>query len=425
VGAPLDGHVRYGEDDYNVGGGRDRTEKYPFAYLYRDWLIGALNDDMSYEIVRQDAAGGRSHSGRKDRDKNIAAPGMNGNGMWELHASPAPVERADEWHDKVDVTSKAFMGLTVGCARCHDHKFDAIYTKDYYSMASIFASSRFKDYARVPKAIADEWEKQNKVLEKKNKDLSEFLGSRVGSLRADAVCADRALHDGGPGRSRPARRRRSRASPTRPSSIRSCSAVGSSSSRRSQTTTRVEAVAGDDREEGQRDEAKKLAKEFFDKLADVNEKQIKLQKENDVILAQYKNPDDFYDPDAERQKATAQCLQIDLKSLEREDNQLWRDVFETDVPEATAEVDPRSAASSARPVEADRRCARTPAHRRPQVDTSTATRADIDAFKKAMPPRPPSVYGIEDLKDPADLKVFVRGNPYAFGVDAPRALPSF
>jgi Protein of unknown function (DUF1553) len=51
-------------------------------------------------------------------------------------------------------------------------------------------------------------------------------------------------------------------------------------------------------------------------------------------------------------------------------------------------------------------------------------RADIDAFKKAMPPRPPSVYGLEDLKQPADLKVFVRGNPYAFGDDAPRALPA-
>src|SRR5688572_31600613 len=51
---------------------------------------------------------------------------------------------SDEWHDKVDVTSKAFMGLTVGCARCHDHKYDAVYQKDYYGMASVFASSNFK-----------------------------------------------------------------------------------------------------------------------------------------------------------------------------------------------------------------------------------------------------------------------------------------
>ena len=121
----------------------------------------------------------------KIRDQHIPALGMNGNGIWIFHASPAPVERADEWHDKVDVTTKAFLGLTVGCARCHDHKYDAIYAKDYYQMASIFASSRFKAYPRVPKAVVDEYEKQNKVLEqeKRGADASSSTTPRISTRR--------------------------------------------------------------------------------------------------------------------------------------------------------------------------------------------------------------------------------------------------
>jgi mono/diheme cytochrome c family protein len=166
--------VRYGEDDYNVGKRPDRAEKYPFAYIYRDWLIRALNDDMSYDMfVKAQIAADLLDE--KVRDKHLPALGMNGNGIWIFHASPAPVERADEWHDKVDVTSKAFLGLTVGCARCHDHKYDAIYTRDYYSMASIFASSRFKAYPQVPKTVVDEYEKEAKVLKKKQASLNKFL----------------------------------------------------------------------------------------------------------------------------------------------------------------------------------------------------------------------------------------------------------
>src|SRR6185436_308841 len=152
----------------------DRAEKYPFAYLYRDWLIKSLNDDLSYDMfVKAQLAADLLDE--KIRDQHIPALGMNGNGIWIFHASPAPVERADEWHDKVDVTSKAFLGLTVGCARCHDHKYDAIYSKDYYQMASVFASSNFKSYPQVPKSVVDAYEKEAKVLKKKNLELSHFL----------------------------------------------------------------------------------------------------------------------------------------------------------------------------------------------------------------------------------------------------------
>ncbi|MFA5909230.1 MAG: DUF1549 domain-containing protein [Vicinamibacterales bacterium] len=414
--------VRYGEDDYNVGGGPERTEKYPFAYLYRDWLIGALNDDIGYDMfVKTQLAADLLDE--KVRDKNIAALGMNGNGMWIFTAGPAPVERADEWHDKVDVTSKAFMGLTVGCARCHDHKFDAIYTKDYYSMASVFASSRFKDYARVPKAVADEYEKQTKLLEKKNEALTKFLDN-ASALYAQMLFAQTETYMLAAWKVETAKRAtvETVADDTKldPELLgRWVRFLKKKPDNYSALTPWQGMIA----KKGTEDDAKALAKEFVAKVAEINEKQIALTKDNEVTLAQYKNADDFFDPLPNGKKRKLNAYQIDLKSLEREDNQLWRDVFDADVPEATADVDPdpRRRKPGLLKLTDGALERRLTADLKLHVDRA---RVEIDAFKKAMPPRPPFVYGIEDLKEPADLKVFVRGNPYAFGEDAARALPS-
>ena len=117
--------------------------------------------------------------------------------------------------------------------------------------------------------------------------------------------------------------------------------------------------------------------------------------------------------------------QIDLKSLEREDLVLWRDVFERDVPELAAEDDDITLEFKSKPGLL--KLSDGALERRLSADFRfhiNKLRADIDAFKKAMPPRPPSVYGIGEAEQPSDLKTFVRGNPYTFGVAAPRALPS-
>jgi hypothetical protein len=415
--------VRYGEDDYNVGGRPDRTEKYPFAYLYRDWLIRALNDDMPYDMfVKAQLAADLLDE--KVRDKHTAALGMNGNGIWIFHASPAPIERADEWHDKVDVTSKAFMGITVGCARCHDHKYDAIYSKDYYGMASIFASSQFKSYPQVPKAVADAYEKENKVLEKKNEALKKFLEDssdvyaqvlfsqaeeymvaawKLGSEKKatiETVAEDAKVDPELLGRWVRFLKKQPDNYPTLKAWQEMVSVGGSE------------------------DDAKKLAKEFVAKVAEVNEKYLKLAKDNEALLASAKDEEkDPSDPLPNGKKRRLNNYQIDLKSLAREELLLWQDVFERDVPEATAE-------------DMDDNERRRPGvlkltdgalERRLSADFRmhiAKLRADIEAFKKAMPPRPPSVFGIGEAEQPSDLKVFLRGNPYTFGVNAPRGLPS-
>jgi hypothetical protein len=106
------------------------------AWPYRDWVIRSLNDDMPYdEFVREQLAG--------DALGSDAATGFLVAGAWDAVKSPdvalTSQQRADELHDMVSTTGSAFLGLTVGCARCHAHKFDPIPQLDYYRLKAVFA----------------------------------------------------------------------------------------------------------------------------------------------------------------------------------------------------------------------------------------------------------------------------------------------
>jgi mono/diheme cytochrome c family protein len=427
--------VRYGEDDYNVAQRPERAEKYPYAYIYRDWLIRALNDDMPYDMfIRTQLAADLLEP--KLRDKHIAALGMHGNGSWIFNSSPPSIERADEWHDKVDVTSKAFLGMTVGCARCHDHKYDAIYTRDYYQMASIYASSRFKAYPQVPKSVVDEYEKEAKILKKKNAELEKFLDNaselyakmlfsqtesymmaawKAGSQRRATVAgvAEEAKLD--------------------PELLERWVRFLKKKPDNYSTLVPWQAMVA---KNGKEEDAKKLAHEFYLKVAELNEQHDKLERENTFTIAQVKGttePEECatcldeekerepFDPLPNDKKRPLIRYQIDLKALDREDQLLWRDVFDRDVPGATEEVEEGARRPGLLKLSDGALERRLTADLKAHVDRA---RADIAEFKKSMPPHYPFVYGIAEAKDPSDLKVFVRGNPYSFGPDAPRGFPS-
>lgn len=121
----------------------------PEAYVYRDYVIRALNADVPYDqFVIEHIAGDllaqpRRHPAERFNESIL------GTGFWFLgEAKHSPVDiRADEaerMDNQIDVLAKAFLGLTVSCARCHDHKFDAISTKDYYALTGYLESSRYQ-----------------------------------------------------------------------------------------------------------------------------------------------------------------------------------------------------------------------------------------------------------------------------------------
>ncbi|MEW5978563.1 MAG: PSD1 and planctomycete cytochrome C domain-containing protein [Acidobacteriota bacterium] len=109
-------------------------QRYPWSYTYRDWVIGALNEDLPYDrfILYQLAADRLP----KAEPRHLAALGFLSLGRDFPNSYPETVD------DRIDAVSRGLLGLTVACARCHDHKYDPIPTKDYYSLYSILSNIR-------------------------------------------------------------------------------------------------------------------------------------------------------------------------------------------------------------------------------------------------------------------------------------------
>ena len=123
--------------------GRGRNYPFPYAWRYRNWVIDAFNSDMPYDqFVREQIAGDLLPSDNVDQhNQQLIATGFLTLGSHDLVEQNPTVFRMDVIDEQINATSRAFMGITVGCARCHDHKFDPIPTADYYSMAGIFKST--------------------------------------------------------------------------------------------------------------------------------------------------------------------------------------------------------------------------------------------------------------------------------------------
>lgn len=188
------------------------------SFYYRDWVIASLNDDLPYDdfIRRQLATDLIDSTGPEDH----AALGFLGLSptYWKELKLPMEIIKvivADEWEERVDAVSKTFLGLTIACARCHDHKFDAISMDDYYAMAGVIANSRqselplvsAKQYAPVKQAKAkvEALTKQIAALEKKKpkpeeqihglqKELAELKKTPGYDMPMVAGITDQTLH---------------------------------------------------------------------------------------------------------------------------------------------------------------------------------------------------------------------------------------
>ncbi|MFN3189999.1 MAG: PSD1 and planctomycete cytochrome C domain-containing protein [Aureliella sp.] len=138
--------VRYAESR-----GHEFDNDTPNAFQYRDYVIRALNADVPYDqFVREHIAGDLLENPRLHPEHGFNESVL-GTGFWFLGEwvhSPVDIRKdeSDRFDNMIDVMSKTFLGVTVACARCHDHKFDAISTADYYSLAGFLQSS---DYRQV------------------------------------------------------------------------------------------------------------------------------------------------------------------------------------------------------------------------------------------------------------------------------------
>ena len=168
---------------YSESHGSEGDPDIPFAWRYRDYLIRAFNDDVPYDrLIREHLAGDLLP------DPRLAADGRTNESMIgpaNFRLIEHGFQPVDPWEDRVkwtdnqvDVASKAFLGLTVSCARCHDHKFDAISQKDYYSFFGTLYGARPTVRAVDSQAVLET-----------NRDALAALKSDIRGLLAEAWSA--------------------------------------------------------------------------------------------------------------------------------------------------------------------------------------------------------------------------------------------
>ncbi|MBL8849199.1 MAG: DUF1553 domain-containing protein [Planctomycetaceae bacterium] len=181
---------------YSDSNGLDENLAHAHAYRYRDYVVAALNSDTPYDVfIHEQLAGDllNADSVTATTDYAVAAQRVTATGFLSLGAKMLaeddPVKmQMDIIDEQVDTLARAFMGLTFGCARCHDHKFDPVSQGDYYAMAGIFKSTRtmenFSVVARwqeLPLGSPDEIERQNRhkeLIAAQNKAISEFIAQQ-------------------------------------------------------------------------------------------------------------------------------------------------------------------------------------------------------------------------------------------------------
>ncbi|MFT5109344.1 MAG: hypothetical protein ACI8XO_004791 [Verrucomicrobiales bacterium] len=147
------GSPRYGErwgrhwldvTRYADSNGMDEDIAHPHAYRYRDYVIAAFNDDKPFDqfIIEQLAGDLLPAEDLDQRRAQTIAAGFLSIGPKMLACDDPDKMRRDIVDDQIDTTGRTFLGLTLGCARCHDHKFDPISIEDYYGLAGIFMSTK-------------------------------------------------------------------------------------------------------------------------------------------------------------------------------------------------------------------------------------------------------------------------------------------
>lgn len=153
-----------------LGGSAIGFTRFPFSYTYRDYVIRALNADVPYNrfVTEQIAA---DELGLNENDPSLAALGFLTVGMQYRN-------RHDVIDDQIDVICRGLMGLTVACARCHDHKFDPIPTKDYYSLYAALAASRSPELLPIVGQVGDtnalrDYQRELLRLQNRHDDMAE------------------------------------------------------------------------------------------------------------------------------------------------------------------------------------------------------------------------------------------------------------
>ena len=387
-------------------------------------MIRAFNDDLPYDqfVTAQLAADLLPPA---DRVRHLPALGFLGLGPWYYDNGAVEITRADERHDRVDAVSRGFLGLTVGCARCHDHKYDPIPTTDYYALGGVFLNAEYHEYPLAPKAVVEEYTAKEKALKQKREMLAEFLRVEAEQLAA-TLAFETAKY------MKAAWQVTGEPKKTKAEIIERDKLDYELFERWLTFLSRPptyypflgdwqKMIAGG----GTAKEAETLATAFQELVTGLVLEEREVRKENEIIKAralptakpkepanlpnEFKTNDDF-----------CPGCGLELRSMSKDRTALYRDVFVVDLATDSFIPGQRSTPGLLRfrgwsleqRLGPDRRA------------TIEVLRKDIEAMAKALPPKYAFVHGVRDLETAQDLKVHVRGNPMRLGDTVPRGFVS-
>src|SRR6185436_14123919 len=159
--------VRYADSN-----GYERDGAKPSVWRYRDYVIASLNTDKPYDrFILEQIAGDELDDASSE---TLIATGFHALGSWQDEVDPleAAQYRADELDDMARTTAQTFLGLTLGCARCHNHKFDPLTMVDYYSLAAILAPLKRPNKGRTDRDVPLGTLEQIAALNARNEELA-------------------------------------------------------------------------------------------------------------------------------------------------------------------------------------------------------------------------------------------------------------
>jgi mono/diheme cytochrome c family protein/cytochrome c553 len=349
--------------------------RYPNSFRYRNWVINAFNKDMPYDVfVKAQIAGDLLPSS----DPTEFTTGL---GFYAL--SP---EMQD---DRVDATTRGFLGLTVACAQCHDHKFDPIPTKDYYSLQGVFASTQMNEVPLAPKETVETWQERDRKVKKQQEAIDDFyrtqratLSLALASRTARYLLAAQGIDKkDGLDEETLERWRRYLAQPRKEHPF-------------------LEKWSGLVEKNAPPDELRAAAAEFQETVLTVFEEKREVDRKNTATLG--RNPEALGNP------TTA------LESLPRDKYMVWRDVFEKALEDSSGYFKSPDGVLYYGPGKLDRFL------QGPFKDYIDDQRALLARHKAEMPPKYPFLQTISDRARPADIRIQIRGDRNNLGDTAPR-----
>jgi hypothetical protein len=372
--------ARYAEDQAHTF----QARLYPNAWRYRDWVVKAFNDDMPYDrfVLAQIAADLLKENRSPD---DLAALGFFALGpVYYADAGEKKAAEAAEVDDRIDTLCRGFLGLTVACARCHDHKFDPIPNQDYYALAGVIRSSQYRLTPVAPPDVVARYQQAQDRIKEQEGRIKTFLDTQA-VRAAEGMSGEVARYMVSAWKLQTRRNKDPRLSPGR--------------------VAREEKLLAPSLQQWHR--------YLFLRGSD---KRTHLAAWRATLAALGANKDLSGDADAVGQvTAAARAFQADLeatlrerqalaavgKPLVKEKANLLREVF---APGGPFRLD-------ARQVEAKL----DPAARK----TLGEMRSRASALRKSAPPTPPMVHAITEGK-PGDMPLYLRGNPRREGEVVPR-----